>query len=127
MEASRKRKTRVNPRSRRPEAADSLLGGLGLAARAGQLRVGVDAVGRSIEREEARAVVIARDAPRDVRRKLERLLRSRTLPHKVVMDGDRLGRAVGHERVVALAVTDGSLGRHVMELAEALTGRVEEV
>ena len=117
----------MRPRNRHPEVADSLLSGLGLAARAGHLRVGVDAVGRSIKREEARAVVIARDAPRNVRRKLERLLRSRTLPHKVVMDGDRLGRAVGRDRVVALAVTDGSLGRHVMGLAEALTALAEEV
>lgn len=105
--------------SRPPEAAGSLLNGLGLAARAGRLRVGVESVRRSIQRDEARAVVIAADAPQDVRRKLQQLLSSRSLPHKVVLDGNRLGHAVGRERVVALAVTDASLGRHVLELAEA--------
>lgn len=84
--------------------------------------MGAEAVGRSIERDEARAVVIAADAPSVVRRRLERLLRSRTLPHTVVMDGDRLGRAVGRKRVVVLAVTDASLGRRVIELAQEVTG-----
>lgn len=99
-----------------------LLDGLGMAARAGQLRIGTDAVRRSIRSRRAAAVVIAGDAPPYVREKLERLLTSRSLPYRVVLDGDRLGRAVGRERVVALAVTDGSLGRRVMELAEAVEG-----
>ncbi|KPK79625.1 MAG: hypothetical protein AMS25_12010 [Gemmatimonas sp. SM23_52] len=112
----------MGQRSDPPRTASRLLRGLGLARRAGQLRVGVDAVQRAIRRSEAAAVVIASDAPPQVQRKLERLLSSHSLPHTVVLDGDRLGRAVGRERVVALAVTEESLGHRVLELARALEG-----
>jgi ribosomal protein L7Ae-like RNA K-turn-binding protein len=50
------------------------------------------------------------------------LLSHRSIPHKVVLDGERLGRAIGRDRVVALAITDESLGRRVLELAEAVEG-----
>lgn len=99
-----------------------MLSGLGLAARAGRLRIGTEAVDRSIRSGEAMAVVIAGDAPLAVRKKLERLLNLRSLPYKVVLDGDVLGGAVGRERVVSLAITDKSLGRQVLKLAEEVEG-----
>ena len=68
------------------------------------------------------AVVIAGDAPLAVRKKFERLLNLRSLPYKVVLDGDVLGGAVGRERVVSLAITDKSLGRQVLKLAEEVEG-----
>ncbi|NIN70871.1 MAG: 50S ribosomal protein L7ae [Gemmatimonadetes bacterium] len=102
------------------EAAGRLLGSLGLAARAGRLRVGIDAVAQSVSRGDAAAVVVAGDAPENVRRKLERLVTGDAPPKVVVLDGERLGRAVGRERVVVMAVTDRSLGDRVVELAEAV-------
>ena len=102
------------------ESEERLLGGLGLAARAGRVKVGLDSVGRAIRRGEARAIVIAEDAPKSVRRRLEGLLSNRAIPHSVVLDGDRLGKAVGRQRVVVLALTDDSLGRRVIELAVAV-------
>ncbi|UCC73111.1 MAG: ribosomal L7Ae/L30e/S12e/Gadd45 family protein [Gemmatimonadota bacterium] len=107
-------------RTSEPKASDRLLSGLGLAARAGRLRVGLDAVTRSVRSGEAAAVVVAGDAPVSIRRKLARVLSGGTPPHVVVLDGDRLGRAVGRERVVVMAVTDRSLGHRVVELAEAV-------
>ncbi len=108
--------------SRSPEAAGRFLNGLGLAAKAGRMRIGLDAVRRSIRAGEATVVVVATDAPENVRRKLSGLLSSRDLPELSVLDGDRLGRAVGRERVVVLAITDKSLGRRVVELAAAAEG-----
>jgi hypothetical protein len=35
------------------------------------------------------------------------------------MDGASLGEALGRGRVVAIVVTDASLGRRILELAEA--------
>jgi ribosomal protein L7Ae-like RNA K-turn-binding protein len=93
-----------------------------MAARAGQLRVGFDAVSRAIRSGQAVAVVVASDAPLSVRKKLEVLLASQPVPHKLVLDGDRLGAAVGRERVVALAITEGSLGQRVVDLAEEVEG-----
>ena len=109
-------------KSRTPDSGSRLLSSLGLAARAGQLRVGFDAVSRSIRSGQAVAVVVACDAPRSVRERLERLLASQPVPHRLVLDGDRLGAAVGRERVVALAITERSLGQRVMDLAEEVEG-----
>lgn len=93
---------------------------LGLAARAGRLRIGLNAVTRSVRSGEAAAVVIAGDAPQSVIRKLERVCTGSTPPRVVVLDGERLGHAVGRERVVVMAVTERSLGGRVLELAEAV-------
>jgi ribosomal protein L7Ae-like RNA K-turn-binding protein len=112
----------VSPTSE-SEAAGRLLNYLGLAARAGRLRLGFDAVARSVSGGNAGAIVIAGDAPQSVRRKVERLLAGDAPPTVVVLDGDRLGRAVGRERVVVMAVTDRSLADRVAELARAVEGQ----
>lgn len=84
------------------------------------MRIGTEAVRRSIRAGEASAVVIAGDASAQVKRRLARLAGARSAQHRVILDGDRLGRAVGRARVVALAVTDRSLGRRILELTEGL-------
>lgn len=113
---------RVKERIGEREPARRLLASLGLAARAGRLRVGTEAVRRSIRAGEAAAVVIAGDASPQVRARLAKLADARSLAHRVILDGERLGQAVGRARVVALAVTDRSLGRRVLELTEELEG-----
>lgn len=105
-----------------PDAALRLLRGLGLAARAGRVRVGFEAVKRAVRAGEAHAVIVAGDAPEAVRRRLEGLLNGGDTPHKTVLDGASLGEALGRGRVVAIVVTDGSLGRRVLELAAAVEG-----
>lgn len=110
----------MSSKTKAPSASERLLSGLGFAARAGRLRIGVDAVGRSIRRGEARAVVIAGDAPERVWNSIVRLVEAGRPPIIKVLDGDRLGHAVGRERVVAIAVTDVSLGRRVVELAKVV-------
>jgi ribosomal protein L7Ae-like RNA K-turn-binding protein len=82
----------------------------------------MDAVAQSLSCGEAAVVVVAGDAPEKVRRKLERLLADAAPPKVVVLDGERLGRAVGRERVIVMAITDNALGERVVELAEAVEG-----
>jgi ribosomal protein L7Ae-like RNA K-turn-binding protein len=103
-------------------AADRLLRSLGLAARAGLVRIGLDAVCQAVESGRAKAIVIAGDAPGSVHKRLSGKLSVRLQPGQVVLDGDVLGHAIGRSRVVALAITDQSLGRRVIELAEAVRG-----
>ncbi len=108
--------------SGRSDAAERLLKGLGLAARAGCLRIGTEAASRAVKKGQAVALVIAGDAPDYVHIRLAGLASGRSLPHRTILDGDALGGAVGRARVVALAITDESLGRRVLELAEAVQG-----
>ncbi|UCF20563.1 MAG: ribosomal L7Ae/L30e/S12e/Gadd45 family protein [Gemmatimonadota bacterium] len=111
----------MSPRKGSPEVL-RFLSGLGLAARARRLRIGPDAVISAIRSAEATVVVIAGDAPENVRRRLSRLAAAKRLPHVRVLDGDRLGEALGRERIVALALTDESLGKRVLELAAEVEG-----
>ncbi len=111
----------MSPRNGSPEAL-RLLSGLGFAARARRLRVGPDAVIRAIRSAEAAVVVIAGDAPESVYRRLSRLAVAKRLPHVRALDGDCLGKALGRQRVVALALTDESLGKRVLELAAEVEG-----
>lgn len=109
----------------RPAASDAaarLLSGIGFAARAGRLKIGYDAVNAAVNNSEAVAVLVAGDAPESVKRKVERILESRSVPSRTVLSGDQLGQSIGRERVVVLAVTDRSLGRQVIDLAEELQG-----
>jgi ribosomal protein L7Ae-like RNA K-turn-binding protein len=108
--------------SEKIDAEDRLLKGLGLAARAGCLRIGTEAASRAVRKGQAVAVVIAGDAPDYVHRQLGGLASGRSLPYRTILNGDALGGAVGRARVVALAITDESLGRRVLELAEAVKG-----
>lgn len=97
-----------------------MLKSLGLAARAGRVRVGMDAVHQAVATGRAVAIVIAGDAPGSVYKELSARSRIEALPGRVGLDGDALGRAIGRERVVALAITDEFLGRRVIEMAEAV-------
>lgn len=76
----------------------------------------------SVRRREARAVILAGDASPRVARRVGRLLSGGPRGCKVVVGGDRLGRAVGRSRVVVLAVTDPSMARQVLALAGAVVG-----
>ena len=64
-------------------------------------------------------MIVAGDAPEAVRRRLSGVLNGGGVPHKIVMDGASLGEALGRGRVVAIVVTDASLGRRILELAAA--------
>lgn len=121
MPRKRKRKRKMPALAEHRDAR--LLGLLGLATRAGKLRIGMDAVERSIRQGEARAIVIAGDASERIDRVLGRHLRSQALCRKVVVEGDRLGRALGRDRVAVVAVTDAVLAERVLTLADALSAR----
>jgi ribosomal protein L7Ae-like RNA K-turn-binding protein len=95
------------------------------------LRIGTEAASRAVKKGQAVVLVIAGqavvlviagDAPDYVHRQLGGLASGRSLPYRTILNGDALGGAVGRARVVALAITDESLGRRVLELAEAVKG-----
>ena len=84
----------------------------------------MEAVSDALGRRRAVTIVLAGDVPDRVSRKLEGrmkgLVERGATSRLKVLDGDRLGRAVGRRRVVVLAVTDAELGRRVWELGREL-------
>lgn len=82
---------------------------LGLARRAGAVRMGSDAVRRSVKSGEAALVVLAADASPAQLDKVRRLLRHHEVPHVIVADRNRLGAALGAAPLSTVAVTEPSL------------------
>lgn len=99
-----------------------LLGLLGLAARAGYVAAGTDAVRRGVRDGKIRTVVIASDAATGQRQKLVPLLRARGIDHFTLSTREALGDAIGRAPVTAVGWTDVNFARRARELAAAAAG-----
>ncbi len=90
---------------------------MGLAERAGMVIPGTDRVREAVREGRVRLVLLASDASRNSRDKLEPLLRAVGLRYGVIADRARLGAAVGRAPLSAVAITDGAMARRIDELA----------
>lgn len=97
-----------------PEAALRMLG---LAERAGMVIPGTGRVREAVRSGRVRLVLLASDASRNSRDKLEPLLRAVGLGYAVIADRARLGAAVGRAPLSAVAVTDAAMARRIDALA----------
>lgn len=88
---------------------------LGLARRAGSAAPGTQATRRELRAGGVRLVLTAGDASRTQMKKILGLLRERGVPHRVVADRSTLGRALGTSPVSAVAVTNPSLAKEILE------------
>lgn len=88
---------------------------LGLARRAGDTAPGTDATRRALRAGGVRVVLTAADASKTQLKKILGLLRSRSVPHRVVADRSTLGKALGTAPVSAVAVTNPSLAQRILE------------
>ncbi|HEX5520734.1 MAG TPA: ribosomal L7Ae/L30e/S12e/Gadd45 family protein [Longimicrobiaceae bacterium] len=94
---------------------------LGLAARAGAIVWGTDAVRDGVRNGKVARVVLAADAAPAQRAKLMPLLEAKRLRHDTVLDRQRLGAAIGRTGVSAIGLTDRNLARRAGELLATLT------
>jgi ribosomal protein L7Ae-like RNA K-turn-binding protein len=90
---------------------------LGLAERAGAVIPGTGRVREAARAGRVRLVLLASDASRNSRDKLEPLLRAAGLPFATVADRARLGVAVGKAPLSAVGITDAALARRIGQLA----------
>lgn len=88
---------------------------LGLARRAGATVHGTAATRDAIRSGRARLVVMAEDASKTQKEKVERLLRHRSVPSRVLGSRNELGRALGTGPLSAVAVTDPSIAKALEE------------
>lgn len=95
---------------------------LGLARRAGMAVGGYEKVAAKISSGAAGALLQARDAAEDGRRKLRSMARAGDAEVPVVecLDGEELGRAFGHDRYVHVALDRGPLTRRILDQAARL-------
>lgn len=100
-------------RTRDPES--DALGLLGLARRAGQAVLGVDAVRRALKAGELRVVVRAAGGSGTQWEKVEGVLRHREVLVRWVSDREVLGRALGSGPVSVAGIRTGALAKQVVE------------
>jgi ribosomal protein L7Ae-like RNA K-turn-binding protein len=86
-------------------AAESALGLLGLAQRAGKLFIGAGPVLRALSQEKPGMVFLATDAGEDVRRKIERA-RGDSIVVSDVFAGEQLAALVSRQKVSVVSVHD---------------------
>lgn len=101
------------------EVPRRLLELLGLAARAGGLVTGTDAVRRAVRDGLVFRVLLAEDAAPGQQGKLVPLLDARRVPFHTLCTRVALGAAVGRGPVSAIGITNQSFARRVGELAAA--------
>ena len=101
-----------------PQRKDAVLRLLGLALRAGALRLGSGPVMRAMESEPPGIVFVARDAGRNLRRNLHRV-RGRSRIEETLFDGEDLARAFGRRRLAVVSVHEtgfvAGLEKHLFE------------
>ncbi|OLC97545.1 MAG: hypothetical protein DMD37_04850 [Gemmatimonadetes bacterium] len=103
-------------------APDRRLGLLGLGRRAGTVIVGVAGVRARLQADGLACVVLAADAGKRTREKVERLAVARGVPVLVGPAADRLGAALGSPPVQAVGVSDASLARGLMTAFGGVSG-----
>ena len=118
--------TRSGPTATTPDAALRMLG---IATRAGAVIPGTGRVREAVRDGRVRLVLLASDASRNSRDKLEPLLRAVGTPFGVIADRAALGAAVGRAPLSAVGVTDAALADRIGELSRprADTGESTDV
>ncbi len=76
-------------------------------------------VREAVRAGRVRLVLLASDASRNSRDKLEPLLRAVGLRYRVMADRARLGAAVGRAPLSAVGITDAAMARRIDGLARA--------
>jgi ribosomal protein L7Ae-like RNA K-turn-binding protein len=106
-----------------------LLDLLGLAARAGRVQAGTDAVRKAVREGGVSLVILAGDASPTQHQKLKPLLEARKIRHRMLLSREQLGLAIGRGPVAAVGLTDANFARRARDLIAALPAvqdRVEE-
>jgi len=86
-----------------------VVGYLGLGLRAGSVVVGVDAVRRSLQANECRCIVVAKDASQRAREKVVRLATALGVPQVEGPAATELGAGLGKPPVMVAGVRDAAL------------------
>ena len=108
------------------EVADAAYEALQIANRTGSVRIGTNETTKSVERGQAKLVVIANDVdPPEVLAHLPLLCEERKIPYMFVPSRDKLGVSAGIE-VPSAAVAIANVGEAVA-LVKEISSRIEEL
>jgi ribosomal protein L7Ae-like RNA K-turn-binding protein len=110
----------LTDRSDAQPAERRLLDLLGLAARAGRVLGGTDAVRKGVRDGGVRMVILAADSSPTQQGKLVPLLTARGVRHERLFSRSRLGAAIGRGPVSAVGIADPNFARRAETLIAAV-------
>jgi ribosomal protein L7Ae-like RNA K-turn-binding protein len=117
--------TEVTGGGRSPER--QLLDLMGLAARAGRIISGTDAVRKGVREGEVVLVLLAADASATQHAKLVPLLEARKVRYHLLLSREQLGAAIGRGPVSAIGLADANFARRARALISAFPVPQERV
>ena len=91
---------------------------LGLAARARKLISGEELVVKEVRNQKAIVVLLANDASANTNKKIHDKCSYYNVPIKVVGDRYELGRAIGKEARVVVAILDAGFGKKILSMLD---------
>jgi ribosomal protein L7Ae-like RNA K-turn-binding protein len=104
-----------------------LLDLLGMAARAGRIVSGTDAVRKGVREGKVAMVLLAADASPTQHDKLRPLLEARAVHHVMLLSREQLGSAIGRTPVAAVGLTDAGFSRQARALIAAYPASQDRV
>ncbi len=95
-----------------------LLGLIGLGIRGRLAIVGVDRVREAAHKGTLRFAIVAADASRHSREKVDRLLAAKGVPVAEIASAEALGAAAGKESAAVVGVVDADLAKGIRAIVE---------
>jgi ribosomal protein L7Ae-like RNA K-turn-binding protein len=91
---------------------------LGLAARAGKVISGEELVVKSIQKQNAKIVLLSKDASENTKKKVTDKCLFYNIDFVWIEDRNALGKAIGKEQRVVVAVNDQGFSKGLKELLD---------
>ena len=105
---------------------DRILSFISLARKAGKIKSGEFSTEEAVRQGKAYLVIVASDASDNTRKHFDDMCRYRDLPLYIISDSLSLGRALGYEFRMSLAVTDQGFARSLEQKIQAFMSSKEE-
>ncbi|MCM3732126.1 YlxQ family RNA-binding protein [Fictibacillus nanhaiensis] len=91
---------------------------LGIAARAGKVISGEELVVKSIQKQNAKIVLLSKDASENTKKKVTDKCLFYNIDYVWIEDRNVLGKAIGKEQRVVVAVNDQGFSKRLKELLD---------
>ena len=104
----------------RPVTKERILSSIGLSYRAGILTSGFDAVELAMRSGAVELLILSQDGSTKQKEKLERVAKDEEVSCRTFGTAEELGRAIGKDSRIAIAILDQGMGKKLKELIDEL-------
>lgn len=105
----------------RPVTKERVLSSIGLSFRAGILTSGFDAVELAMRSGTAELLILSEDGSEKQKEKLARVAKDEEVTLRTFATAEELGRAIGKDHRIAIAILDPGMGEKLTTLIDELS------